>query len=103
MQVDTTRDESAKSEQRRQVEDVRTEHDADADIVLALDERGDGAGDLGRVGRQRRGETEDRLSEMEPRADTLDARDQHRTRRHRRERGDAFVTDVAQRSDRDVA
>ena len=51
--ADVAGDERAQPEQRGEVEDVRADDDADADLRVAGDERGDCRRDLGRVGAER--------------------------------------------------
>ena len=82
-------DEGAEAEHRREVERVRADHDTDCDGVLVLDERRDRRRDLGRIGRERREQAEERLRQAEPQSDAVEALRELRGReQHHRDRDD---------------
>ena len=57
---------------RRQVEDVRADDDAEARLPVALDQRDDRRGDLGRVGGDGGQEADRRLGQPDPRPDVVE-------------------------------
>ena len=69
------------AEQRREVEHVRADHHTGADVLVVVNERGDGGRDLGCVGRERREQAEQRLGQTQARSDALQRRDEQPARR----------------------
>ena len=80
MQRDPPRDDGGEAEQCGEVEHVRADHHAGADVRIVAGERGHRGGDLRRVGSQRGEHPEQRLGEPDPRPDALDRGDEHPAR-----------------------
>jgi hypothetical protein len=69
-------DDRAQPQQRRQVEDVRAQHDPRADVLLVTGDRGDRGRDLRGVRGQRRHDPQQRLRQTQPLPEPFDARHQ---------------------------
>ena len=76
-------DQRRHSQQSREVEDVRPDHDADAGVLMSSDNRRDRRGDLRCVGAERRHHPEQRLRETEPLADAIELPGEDDARRDR--------------------
>ena len=77
------RDDRTHSDHRGEVERVRAEHDAEADIAFAAEDRRDRGRELRTVGGDRRQDPEQRLGEAEPDTDTVEPIGEHRGRDQR--------------------
>src|SRR6266536_362541 len=90
------RDHGRESEQRGDVEDVGTDHDADAGVLVAGDECGHGRRDLGSVGAEGSDDPEQRLGETEALAHPVELPRQH----NRGEDGECEAPEEDQDGDR---
>jgi len=65
-------EDGADADHRREVEDVRSEHDAEAHLLLTSGESDEGRRDLGRVGGRRCQQPHDRFGEAQPGPDVVE-------------------------------
>ena len=93
---DLAGNERRETKESREVEHVGADHDSRADALIVADERRNRGGDLGRVGRQRREHTEQRLGETESRSHPLEPADEHPTRADA-DRGGEYEADAQER------
>jgi hypothetical protein len=72
MDPDVARDDRAQAEQRRQVEDVRADHDADAELPVTGSQSGDRSRDLRRICTECGEDAVEPLGRAEPLADLVE-------------------------------
>ncbi len=77
MQADAAGYHGAQSQEGGQVEDIRSDDDPGAQPLLMTGHRGNGSCNLGRICRQRRHDSEQRLRQAQPLSDPLKPGDQN--------------------------